>query len=55
MRLSWKIVTALFLVMLVSLAHAAQPKIAVDFELVDTSLEGATYVNGPLTRANHHA
>ena len=52
MRLSWKIVTALFLVMLVSLAHPAQPKIAVfDFELVDTSLEGAT--NGP--RADQQA
>jgi hypothetical protein len=42
--LSCKIATALLLGMLVSAAHAAEPKVAVfDFELVDTSLEGATY------------
>lgn len=44
MRLSWKIATALLLGMLVAGAHAGQPRVAVfDFELVDTSLEGATY------------
>jgi Protein of unknown function (DUF2380) len=44
MRVSWKIATALPLGMLVAGAHAAQPKVAVfEFELVDTSLEGATY------------
>jgi hypothetical protein len=52
MRLPWKIATALFLGMLVSRAPAAQPKVAVfEFELVDTSLEGATYGNGALTMA----
>jgi Protein of unknown function (DUF2380) len=44
MRVFWKIATAAPLVMLVASAHAAEPKVAVfDFELVDTSLEGATY------------
>jgi Protein of unknown function (DUF2380) len=44
MRVSLKIATALLLGMFVSGAHAAQPKVAVfDFELLDTSLEGATY------------
>jgi Protein of unknown function (DUF2380) len=43
MRASWKIATALLLGMLVTVGHAAEPKVAVfDFELVDTSLEGAT-------------
>lgn len=45
MRVSWKIATALLIGMLVVAgADTAQPKVAVfDFELVDTSLEGATY------------
>lgn len=44
MRLSWKIATALLLGMLAAGARAGQPRVAVfDFELVDTSLEGATY------------
>jgi len=52
MRVFWKIATALPLGMLLASAHAAEPKVAVfDFELVDTSLEGATY--GP--RADQQA
>jgi hypothetical protein len=52
MRLFWKIATAVPLGMYVAGAHAAEPKVAVfDFELVDTSLEGATY--GP--RADQQA
>jgi Protein of unknown function (DUF2380) len=52
MRVSWKIATALLLWMLIASAQAAEPKVAVfDFELVDTSLEGATY--GP--RADQQA
>jgi len=44
MRVFWKIATAVPLGMYVAGAHAAEPKVAVfDFELVDTSLEGATY------------
>jgi uncharacterized protein DUF2380 len=44
MRLSWKIATALLLGLLLAEARAGQSKVAVfDFELVDTSLEGATY------------
>ena len=44
MRVFWKIATAAPLAMLLASAHAAKPKFAVfDFELVDTSLEGATY------------
>ena len=44
MRVSLKIATALLLGILVASAHAAEPKVAVfDFELVDTSLEGATF------------
>lgn len=40
----WKIAVALPLVVVVVGAHAAEPKVAIfDFELVDTSLEGATY------------
>ena len=52
MRVFWKIATAAPLAMLLASAHAAKPKVAVfDFELVDTSLEGATY--GP--RADQQA
>ena len=52
MRVFWKIATALPLWMVLASAHAAEPKVAVfDFELVDTSLEGATY--GP--RADQQA
>jgi Protein of unknown function (DUF2380) len=44
MRSHWKIATALLLAAVVASAHAAEPKAAIfDFELVDTSLEGATY------------
>jgi uncharacterized protein DUF2380 len=45
MRAPWKIATALLVgVVAVAADAAAEPKIAVfDFELVDTSLEGATY------------
>jgi len=44
MRSRWKIATALPLAALIAGAHAAEPKVAIfDFELVDTSLEGATY------------
>jgi hypothetical protein len=44
MRLSWKMVAALLLGILIAGVHAGQPRVAVfDFELVDTSLEGATY------------
>lgn len=44
MRSRWKIATALPLAAFIAGAHAAEPKVAVfDFELVDTSLEGATY------------
>jgi hypothetical protein len=44
MRVFWQIATAAPLAMLLASAHAAEPKVAVfDFELVDTSLEGATY------------
>jgi hypothetical protein len=45
MRVSWKIATTLLVGTLVAAGtDAAQPKVAVfDFELVDTSLEGATY------------
>jgi Protein of unknown function (DUF2380) len=44
MRVFWQIATAAQLAMLLASAHAAAPKVAVfDFELVDTSLEGATY------------
>jgi hypothetical protein len=44
MRVFWKIATAAPLAMLRAGARAAEPKVAVfDFELVDTSLEGATY------------
>jgi Protein of unknown function (DUF2380) len=44
MRVFWKIATAALLAMLLAGAYAAEPKVAVfDFELVDTSLEGATY------------
>src|SRR5262249_61709745 len=45
MRASWKIATALLVGMIaVAGPAAAEPKVAVfDFELVDTSLEGATY------------
>jgi hypothetical protein len=46
MRAPWKIATALLvgMVAVAGAAAAAEPKIAVfDFELVDTSLEGATY------------
>jgi hypothetical protein len=52
MRVFWKIATAAPLAMLLASAHAAESKVAVfDFELVDTSLEGAT--NGP--RADQQA
>jgi len=52
MRVFWKIATAAPLGMHLASAHAAEPKVAVfDFELVDTSLEGATY--GP--RADQQA
>ena len=52
MRVFWKIATAVPLGMLLASAQAAEPKVAVfDFELVDTSLEGATY--GP--RADQQA
>jgi len=52
MRVFWKIATAMPLAMLLASAHAAVPEVAVfDFELVDTSLEGATY--GP--RADRQA
>ena len=52
MRVFWKIATAVPLGMLLASAYAAEPKVAVfDFELVDTSLEGATY--GP--RADQQA
>jgi hypothetical protein len=52
MRVFWKIATAAPLATLLASVHAAEPKIAVfDFELVDTSLEGAT--NGP--RADQQA
>jgi hypothetical protein len=53
MRVFWKIATAAPLAMLLlASAHAAVPQVAVfDFELVDTSLEGATY--GP--RADQQA
>jgi hypothetical protein len=48
MRGRWKIATALPLAMFVVSAHAAEPKVAIfDFELVDTSLEGATYGKRP--------
>jgi hypothetical protein len=44
MRVFWKIATTASLAILLASAHAAVPKVAVfDFELVDTSLEGATY------------
>jgi hypothetical protein len=46
MRAPWKIATALlvWIVTAAGAAPAAEPKVAVfDFELVDTSLEGATY------------
>jgi hypothetical protein len=44
MRSRWKIATAVSLAAVVASAHASEPKVAVfDFELVDTSLEGATY------------
>ena len=46
MRAPWKIATALLVGMVTvgGVAAAAEPKVAVfDFELVDTSLEGATY------------
>ena len=45
MRAPWKIATALLVGMIaVAGPAAAEPKVAVfDFELVDTSLEGATY------------
>lgn len=45
MRAPWKIATALLVGMVaVAGGAAAEPKVAVfDFELVDTSLEGATY------------
>jgi Protein of unknown function (DUF2380) len=44
MRVFWKIATDAPLAMLLAGAHAAEQKLAVfDFELVDTSLEGATY------------
>ena len=46
MRASWKIATALLvgMVAVAGAAAAAEPRVAVfDFELVDTSLEGATY------------
>jgi Protein of unknown function (DUF2380) len=44
MRVFWEIATAAPLPMLLASAQAAEPKVAVfDFELVDTSLEGATY------------
>jgi hypothetical protein len=47
MRVFWKIATAMPLAMLLASAHAAVPKVAgLDFELVDTSLEGATYGPG---------
>ncbi len=46
MRRRWNVVTALPLALAFTGAHAAGPNVAVfDFELVDTSLEGAT--NGP--------
>jgi Protein of unknown function (DUF2380) len=52
MRVFWKIATAVPLAMLLASAHAPEAKVAVfDFELVDTSLEGAT--NGP--RADQQA
>lgn len=52
MGVFWKIATAAPLAMLLASAHGAEPKVAVfDFELVDTSLEGAT--NGP--RADQQA
>ena len=44
MRNCWKIATAVPLAAFVASAHASEPKVAVfDFQLVDTSLEGATY------------
>jgi hypothetical protein len=44
MRVRWKIATAVALVVPLFGAQAAEPKVAIfDFELVDTSLEGATY------------
>lgn len=52
MRGHGKIATALLLALAVTNARAAEPKVAIfDFELVDTSLEGATY--GP--RADQQA
>lgn len=44
MRDRWKIAIAVPLAAFVASAQAAKPKVAIfDFELVDTSLEGATY------------
>ena len=44
MRVFWKIATPVPLAMLIASAHAAESNVAVfDFELVDTSLKGATY------------
>jgi hypothetical protein len=44
MRRCWKIATAVPLAALLTSAQAAEPRVAVfDFELVDTSLEGAMY------------
>ncbi len=52
MRGRWKIATALALALASTAVHGAETTVAVfDFELVDTSLEGAT--NGP--RADEHA
>jgi hypothetical protein len=52
MRVFWKIATAAPIAMPLASAHAAESKVAVfDFELVDTSLDGAT--NGP--RADQQA
>lgn len=52
MRGLWKIATTLSFTLILTSAYAAKPKVAVfDFELVDTSLEGATY--GP--RADQQA
>ena len=43
MRSRWKIATAVPLAAFIASAHASEPKVAVfNFELVDTSLEGAT-------------
>jgi hypothetical protein len=48
MRGRWRIATAVPLAAFVASAQATEPKVAVfDFELVDTSIEGATYGRRP--------